>query len=162
MQILVMHTLLELLHRPAQFYPYKLIQKTHNVIHNLNSHSLSTRTLDYSYHRMNVIFTGRGCWPTRFAATMTPTTPSSGTPASMGLSLIFHTQSPRPHRFVDLVLESIDVMPTRWRFGISESVSPREPAGNVTLYSLSCFLTSYFCRGRGEGGRKERGRVGGA
>lgn len=96
------------------------------------------------YHRMNVILT----WPTRFAATMAPITPSRGTSASMGSSLTMHTQSPTAHRFVDLVLESIEVMPMRRRFGISDSVSPREPAGNVMLYFLSCFLTVYFCGGR--------------
>tara|TARA_B110000908_G_C9811171_1_gene252957 strand:- start:12 stop:206 length:195 start_codon:yes stop_codon:yes gene_type:complete len=54
-----------------------------------------------------------------------------------------------------LVLASIDVTPMRRRFGISESVSPREPGGKSTVYVEVCFLTVYFCEERERGGRNE-------
>lgn len=93
---------------------------------------------------MNWIVTGSGCWPTRFAATMALTTPSSGTSGSTFSSFTMDTQSPTEIRFVDLVLASIDVTPMRRRFGISESVSPRAPGGKSTVYVEVCFLTVYF------------------
>ena len=95
---------------------------------------------------MKVILTGTKCPSVLFASTMALTTSTSGTPASTGSSLTMHTQSPTEHCFVDLVLVSILKMGTRRSSGskTADSVRPREPAGNVTLYfSTVCVFCDF-------------------